>query len=124
MLTLDSDSNVWVAGKAFVTKVFSSEIIAASSSLDATLDGVTISIDLSTSSVSPPISLNMAANLGAACAPTDGCCSRGNFDAGIVAVDNLAVYVANICQTGLVGFVSCMQSPVSALNPCTLCQDR
>ena len=106
--TLDNDAEpVWVAGGAYVSKIYNSQIIAAPSatSITATLGGTTIWIPLSTSAVHDPFSFKLAANLGSACTdPTDGCCSSGSFDAGIVVASNSAkVYAANSCRTGLVG---------------------
>lgn len=109
MLNVDIDSNLWVAGNGYVTKVFTSQITAGSSSIPATLDGTAINIALSTSAVHDPIPLNLAAHLGSVCSdPTESCCTSGTFDAGIVIVDSLStIYAANTCPTGLVGFPPC-----------------
>ena len=99
--TLDIDAeSIWVAGKAYATRIFTNQITAAAASIDATLNGVSTSIAISTIS----FSLNLAENLGSFCNdPTDGCCADGNFDAGIVvSADSTTVYAANACRTGLV----------------------
>ena len=136
MLMLDSDSNLWVAGAGHVTKVFTdaTAITAASGTISATLAGSAISggIVLSTSSVSAPIALNLAADstLIAACSghAADGCCTAGSFDAGIAITRDVVasgasfqpsdintIYVANTCDTGL---VRALADPVtSVLKP-------
>lgn len=123
MLNLDSDSNLWVAGNAYVTKVFTdnTQIQAATPStvFSATLGGDPISIPLCISAVSAPISLDLSADatLADACSgdATDGCCTGGYFSGGIAITRDVAasgasfapsnintIYVANVCDTGLV----------------------
>ena len=122
MLNLDSDSNLWVAGLGYVTKVFtdSSQISAASPArgITATLGGSPIQITLSTSAVQAPISLHLSADatLASACSqnPSDSCCTAGNFDSGIAITRKVAapgastssnqntIYVASTCETGMV----------------------
>ena len=118
-LSLDSDSNLWVAGNGHVTKVFTTGIAATSGAISATLGGTSITGGITLASGTGGIySINLVSSLGAACTDTtDGCCTTGNFDAGIAitrdtvqsgAAGNLAptntntVYVANTCATGLV----------------------
>lgn len=123
MLNLDSDSNLWVAGSAYVTKVFTDaaqiQEVSPSEGFTATLGGSLISIPLCVSALSAPISLHLSADttLDDACAgdTTDGCCIDGYFDGGIAITRDVApsgagfvpsnintIYVANICDTGLV----------------------
>lgn len=116
-MNLDADSNLWVAGAAHVTKIFTNPatVTASSSSFSATMGGSAITIALSSSTI---VSLNLAtSSLATACAgnPQDGCCTSGGFDTGIAITRNVAasgasyapsdlntIYVANTCQTGLV----------------------
>lgn len=102
MVVQDSDSNIWVAGNAHVTKVFTSQVVP-SSSISATLDGKAESISLCYSEASPSISMDVTPDSSACPDSTDVCCTTGAFNAGIVVVDSLStIYVANTCDTGLV----------------------
>lgn len=103
-LNLDSDSNLWVAGGPALTRLFtdpagitdSATVIAATPSFPP--------LKLSTAASSIDIDLMSAPGLAAACSdPTDDCCTTGYWDAGI-AISGHVVYVANICETGLVRF--------------------
>ena len=113
-LTLDSDSNLFVAGNAHVTKVVTSGVTASGTTFVATLAAASADIALITAT---PTTLDLVANLGTACNAdaADGCCTDGNFDAGIVITRDVVadgasfkptstntVYVANTCATGLV----------------------
>ena len=100
-----------------MTKVFTAGISAGATDFTATLGGVTTSISEASSTGGSPVALNLVANLGTACAAdaSDGCCTVGNFDAGIaitrdvvasgasyIPSDTNTIYVANTCSTGLV----------------------
>ena len=118
-LNLDSDSNLWVAGNGHVTKVYTATIAATSGTIGATLGGTSITAGIALASGTGGVYvIDLVASLGTACTDaSDGCCTTGNFDAGIAitrdtallgAAGNLAplsrntIYVANICSTGLV----------------------
>lgn len=129
-LSLDSDSNLWVAGGGHVTKVFTAGITAGADAFTADLDATTgLTVSLATSTDGAAVALSLVDNLGTACDADleDGCCAEGNFDAGIaitrdVVADGASfkpsnlntIYVANTCATGLVrafcqGLTQCMR---------------
>lgn len=102
MLSLDSGSNIWVAGNALVTKIFNTQLTPYSNII-ANLGGNSTSIALCTSAFSDPFSIDVTQYLAGVCTdPTDICCASGTLDAGIVVGKLDTVYTANTCSTGLV----------------------
>lgn len=106
MLSLDSDSNLWVAGGPTLTKMFINPAgITDISTMSATPAGPTLMLSKPALS-SIDLSLNSAPGYAAACQDVSlgSCCTLGHWDAGIAISRDATntIYVANSCATGLV----------------------
>lgn len=116
VLNLDTNSDLWVAGGAGVTKITTLPSTIAPNSLTstgtfttATADIYVISATLSSTAVDQTA---IQTALTAVCPPGNECCLNGHLNGGIAITRNLMscnagpttdiIYVANTCNFGLV----------------------
>ena len=116
VLNLDTNSDLWVAGGAGVTKITTQPSTIASSSIASTgtfttaTTGVNVTLASFTSTAVDHTAIQTA--LVAACPLGNDCCLNGTLNGGLAITRNLmscnagpttdTIYVANTCNFGLV----------------------